>query len=111
MYAVIETGGKQYKVSKGDVIEVEKLPVKVGGKVEIDKVLMIVNGDKSKIGKPYVKNAKAVAKVMAQDKSAKVLVFHYKAKKNIRKRYGHRQPFTRLLIEQVVEKVEEKAGE
>lgn len=101
MHAIIETGGKQYKVTEGDVIEVEKLPLEVGATVDLEKVLMIIDGDKVKIGKPYVKEAKATAKVLAQDKSDKILVFRYKPKKNIRKRYGHRQPVTRLLIEKV----------
>ena len=101
MYAIIECGGKQYRVQVGDEIRVEKLAVEVGETVDIDKVLLI-SGDDVVVGKPYVDGAKVSCKVLNQDKSKKVLVFHYKAKKNIRKRYGHRQPFTSILIEKII---------
>ncbi len=105
MYAVIECGGKQYRVQEGDFLKVEKLPVAVGSNVTIDKVLLI-GGEQTVIGNPFVEGAKVVASVLNQDKNKKILVFHYKAKKNIRVRYGHRQPFTGLLIQKIV-----KAGE
>ena len=100
MYAIIECGGKQYRVQEGDAIRVEKLAVEVGATVDIDKVLLI-SGDDVVVGKPYIEGAVVSCKVLNQDKSKKVLVFHYKAKKNIRKKYGHRQPFTSILIEKI----------
>lgn len=97
MYAIIETGGKQYTVEAGDKIRVEKLDVKEGDKVTFDKVLF-VSGDDAKIGTPYVQGAKVEAKVLAQDKAKKVVVYKYKAKKNERKKNGHRQPYTLVEI-------------
>jgi large subunit ribosomal protein L21 len=101
MYAVIECGGKQYRVQEGDLIKVEKLTAEVDSSFEIDKVLLI-GGETTLIGTPYVEGATVYCKVMHHDKDKKILVFHYKAKKNIRKRYGHRQPFTSLLVEKIV---------
>ena len=97
MYAIIETGGKQYVVEAGDKIKVEKLDVKEGDKVTFDKVLF-VSGDDAKIGAPYVEGAKVEAKVLAQGKAKKVVVYKYKAKKNERKKNGHRQPYTLVEI-------------
>ena len=97
MYAIVETGGKQYKVSQGEIINVEKLEAKVGEQVKLN-VLMTVNGDKVVNGNPYVKNAEVVAEVVEHGKSDKVLVFKYKPKKNERKKQGHRQPYTALKI-------------
>ena len=97
MYALIETGGKQYTVEAGDKIKVEKLDVKEGDKVTFDKVLF-VSGDDAKIGAPYVEGAKAEAKVLAPGKAKKVVVYKYKAKKNERKKNGHRQPYTLVEI-------------
>lgn len=95
MYAVIVSGGKQYKVSEGDVIEVEKLDAKTGDQVEMP-VLLTVDGDKVVAGKDVT--VKATAEVLGQGKDKKIIVFKYKAKKNIRKKQGHRQPFTRVKI-------------
>ncbi len=100
MYAIIESGGKQYRVSEGDVVRVEKINAAVGSTVVIDKVLML-GGEKIYVGTPVVDGAVVSCKVLQQDKEKKILVFHYKAKKNIRKRYGHRQPFTSLLVESI----------
>jgi large subunit ribosomal protein L21 len=100
MYAIIECGGKQYRVQEGDLFRVEKLSVEVGSTVAIEKVLLL-GGDKTEIGSPVVDGAKVTCRVMNQDKEKKVIVYHYKAKKNIRKRYGHRQPFTSLLVEKI----------
>ncbi len=100
MYAIIECGGKQYRVQEGDLVRVEKLAVEVGSSVTIDRVLL-VGGETTKVGTPVVAGARVTCRVMNQDKEKKVLVFHYKAKKNIRKTYGHRQPFTSLLIEKI----------
>ncbi|MCH3914074.1 MAG: 50S ribosomal protein L21 [Acidaminococcaceae bacterium] len=98
MYAIIQTGGKQYRVSQGDVIEVEKLDVEEGKEVVFDKVLTVVNDADVKVGKPCVEGAKVTAKVAKQGKAAKVLVFKYRAKSNYRKRQGHRQPYTQVEI-------------
>ena len=97
MYAIITTGGKQYKVSQDDVITVEKLDAKVGDKINLD-VMMLVDGDKVTNGNPLVKNAEVVAEVLEHGKEDKIVVFKYKAKKNYRRKQGHRQPFTALKI-------------
>lgn len=99
MYAIIENGGKQYKVSEGDVLKVEKLPAEVGAEVTFN-VVMVSDGNGVKVGSD-VKNAKVTAKVEAQDKFKKIIVFKYKAKKNERKKQGHRQPFTAVKIEKI----------
>ena len=97
MYAIIETGGKQYVVEAGDKIRVEKLDVKEGDNVTFDKVLF-VSGDEPEVGAPYVDGAKVEAKVLAQGKAKKVVVYKYKSKKNERKKNGHRQPYTLVEI-------------
>ena len=97
MYAIIETGGKQYTVEAGNKIRVEKLAAKEGDVVTFDKVVF-VSGDEPKVGTPYVEGAKVEAKVLAQDKAKKVVVYKYKAKKNERKKKGHRQPYTLVEI-------------
>ena len=97
MYAIIETGGKQYTVEAGDKLRVEKLDAKEGDVVTFDKVVF-VSGDEPKVGTPYVEGAKVEAKVLAQDKAKKVIVYKYKAKKNERKNRGHRQPYTLVEI-------------
>ena len=100
LYAIIETGGKQYKVQKGDVLHVENLNVGEGEMVVFDKVLLASGDDGAiKLGKPYVEGASVSAKVLKNGKSKKIIVFKYKPKKNIRKKKGHRQPFTRVEIE------------
>ncbi len=96
MYAIITTGGKQYKVSQDAIINVEKIDAKVGDKINLD-VLMLV-GDKVTTGNPFVKDAEVLAEVVEHGKAAKIVVFKYKAKKNYRKKQGHRQPFTTLKI-------------
>lgn len=102
MYAVVVTGGKQYRVSEGDVIYVEKLDAEVDSTVEVGNVLLVGkdNGEVV-VGKPVVEGAKVEAKVLAQGKNKKVLVFKYKRKKDYRKRQGHRQPYTKLSIEKI----------
>ena len=97
MYAIIECGGKQYKVAKDDLVRVEKLDAEVGAKVELKTLLVADDNGNVKAGEAC-KKAKVLAEVSAQGKAAKVLVFHYKSKKQIRKRQGHRQPFTELKI-------------
>ena len=98
MYAIIKTGGKQYRVQEGDNIFVEKLDADVDSNVVFDQVLAVVNDGDVKVGAPVVEGAKVTAKVLAQGKEKKILVFKYKAKSNYRKRQGHRQPFTRVEI-------------
>lgn len=101
MYAIIETGGKQLKVTKGDTIFVEKLDVEEGSTFEFTDVVAL-GGDKVKLGKPFVKGAKVVAKVEKQGRSKKIVVFKYKPKKNYRKKQGHRQSYTKLVIEDIL---------
>ncbi|AKX93310.1 50S ribosomal protein L21 [Moorella thermoacetica] len=101
MYAIIMTGGKQYRVSEGDTLRVEKLPAEVGEKVVLDKVLAVGEGADLKVGNPYVEGAKVTASVQAQDKAPKIIVFKYKPKKNYRRKQGHRQPYTQLQIEKI----------
>ena len=103
MYAVIETGGKQYRVSEGDAISVEKFPYQVGDEVEFDRVLL-VSGEKGvTIGQPVVKGAKVVAKVESEGRGPKILVWKYRPKQRYRRRQGHRQAYTCLRIEKIVQ--------
>ena len=101
MYAIIETGGKQYKVSEGDVLMVEKLDTAEGEAVGFDRVLTVVKDGEVVVGKPLVAGAKVTAQVVEHGKGKKILVFKYKAKSNYRKRQGHRQPFTKIRIEKI----------
>ena len=101
MYAVIKTGGKQYKVAQGDKLRVEKLTASVGDTVTFDEVLL-VGGDAIKIGAPLVAGAKVEAKVVAQDREKKIIVFKFRRRKNYRRKNGHLQPFTALQIVNIV---------
>ncbi|MBO5101206.1 MAG: 50S ribosomal protein L21 [Clostridia bacterium] len=101
MFAIFVTGGKQYKVAEGDVIFVEKLGVAEGEKVTFDKVLC-VNGETLSVGAPYVEGATVVASVVKNGKSKKIDVIKYKAKKNEKKKIGHRQPYTKIQITSIV---------
>lgn len=101
MVAIFVTGGKQYKVTEGDVIFVEKLGVAEGETVSFDQVLAVVDGENSKFGAPTVDGASVSAKVIKNGKSKKIIVQKMKAKKNYRRRQGHRQPYTRLQIESI----------
>lgn len=100
MKAVVETGGKQYYVTEGTILYVEKLDAEAGSKVELDKVLMV----NDKVGNPYVDGAKVIGEVVKQGKNKKIIVFKYNAKKNYRKKQGHRQPYTKIEIKKIVEK-------
>ncbi|MDU2131792.1 MAG: 50S ribosomal protein L21 [Finegoldia magna] len=100
MFAIIKTGGKQYKVSEGDVIKVEKIEAEAGDKIEFDQVLMVA-GDDVKVGSPVVEGAKVSAEVLDQNKDKKIVIFKFKAKKNYRKKKGHRQPYTLVKIEKI----------
>ena len=101
MYAIIQTGGKQYRVSEGDVVSIEKLTAAEGEEVVFDQVLTVVSDSDIKIGKPVVEGAKVTAKVLEHGKGKKILVFKYKAKSNYRKRQGHRQPYTKVEISKI----------
>ena len=101
MYAIIKTGGKQYKVSEGVEIIVEKLDVEEGAQVTFDEVLTVVDGDNVKIGQPKVESAKVTGTVVKNGKGPKIRIFKYKHKTNYRRRMGHRQPFTKVKIEKV----------
>ena len=98
MYAIIETGGKQYKVKEGDVITVEKLPAEAGTAYTFDKVLSVVNGDNASFGAPYISGASVAAQVLGDGKGKKLVVYKFKSKKNYHRKKGHRQPFTKLKI-------------
>ena len=102
MYAVIKTGGKQYRVSPGDSVEVEKLPQEVGEQIELDQVLLVASGSDTKIGQPLVEGAKVKATVTRQAKGRKVVIFKYRPSKRYRRKKGHRQHYTRLRIDEIV---------
>ena len=101
MYAIIETGGKQYKVNEGDVIFVEKLEVAEGDKITFDRVLVVSDADGIKVGAPVVEGATVTANVVKNGKGKKVVVMTYKPKKNEKRKMGHRQPYTKVQIEKI----------
>lgn len=101
MYAIIETGGKQYKVKEGDVITVEKLGISEGESYTFESVLAVSNGDDFNFGTPFVKGASVNASVLGEGKAKKVIIYKYKPKKGFHKKKGHRQPFTELKIEKI----------
>lgn len=101
MEAIIETGGKQFRVAEGDTITVEKLPVEAGGQVVFDRILTVNKDGELMVGRPVVEGAQVVGKVLEHGKARKIIVFKYKAKKNYRRKQGHRQPQTRVLIEKI----------
>jgi large subunit ribosomal protein L21 len=102
VYAVVETGGKQYKVSAGETVEVEKLPFEVGERVELDRVLLVADGDEVRVGQPTVEGAKVLATVVGHGKDKKVIIFKYMPKERYRRKKGHRQFHTQLKIEQII---------
>ncbi len=103
MYAVIQCGAKQYRISEGDVINVETLPNAVGDEVRLDRVLLISDESGVKVGQPLVKDAKVLTRVEAIEKARKILVWKYRPKQRYRRRRGHRQTYTRLRIEKIVQ--------
>ena len=102
IYAIIETGGKQYKVTPGEIIDVERLDVTEGNTIELDKVLLIAEGDKVTVGRPTVDGAKVIATSQGEGKGKKIIVFKYKPKVRYQKKTGHRQLHTRLVIDKIV---------
>ncbi len=102
MYAIIETGGKQYKVAEGDILRVELLKAEEASEMEINKVIAVEKEGKLEFGKPYLEGAKVFCKVLSHGKGKKVVVFRYKPKKNQRVKNGHRQPFTKIQVEKIM---------
>lgn len=100
-YAIVETGGKQYKVAEGQTIDVEKLPAEPGEEVRLDRVLLVNRDGDVQVGRPTVEGASVVARVAGQRRGRKILVFKYKPKKNYRRRAGHRQSYTRLVVQKI----------
>ncbi len=98
MFAVVKTGGKQYKVAEGDIVRVEKLPGEAQAKVELAEVLMICDGAKVSVGAPFVKGASVAAEIVEQKRTAKLIIFKKKRRQNYRRRNNHRQDFTVLKI-------------
>lgn len=101
MYVIVKTGGKQYKAAKDELLTVEKINGEAGDAVELGEVVMVCDGDKVTMGSPFIKGAKVKATIVRQGKAKKINGFNYKAKKNVRKRWGHRQPQTILRVTEV----------
>ncbi len=101
MYAIIETGGKQYKVEEGMELYIEKLDVEAGDSVSFDKILLVSKDGKVQVGSPTVANATVTGKVEKHGRGQKIIVFKYKSKKNYKRKQGHRQPFTKVVIEKI----------
>ncbi len=109
MYAIIESCGKQYKVSEGDVVFFEKLDTELGKKVTFKEVVLVSDDKKVEVGAPYVKGAKVEGKVVEHGKGKKIIVYKYKAKKNYRRTQGHRQPYTKVQITKIALAAEKAA--
>lgn len=101
MYAIIETGGKQYRAVEGKTIRVEKLPVEKGEEVKFDRVLMFNDGKETQFGKPYLDSCSVEGKVLNSGRGKKITVFKFKRKKNYRRKQGHRQPYTDVMINKI----------
>jgi large subunit ribosomal protein L21 len=101
MYAVLSTGGKQYKVEEGDVLRIEKIPGEIGSSISFDKVLMLSDGEKVRVGAPLLDGISVSGHIVEQDKAKKILVFKYKRRKNYRRKQGHRQPYTAVKIDSI----------
>ena len=101
MYAIVETGGKQYQVEEGRYVDVELLGEEADAKIVFDKVVMIVNGKKSKVGQPYVEKATVEGTIVEHDRAKKVIVYKQRPKKGYRRKYGHRQGFARVMINKI----------
>ena len=101
MYAIIQTGGKQYRVAPGEVVKVEKLPGKAGDAVTFDRVLLTSDGENVSLGNPYLENTKVLGRIARHGKNKKIVVFKYKKRKDYRKKQGHRQDFTIIRVENI----------
>lgn len=101
MYAIIQTGGKQYKVTEGSVLKIEKLNVEPGDRLTLDQVLMVSDDNEVRVGDPLVANAQVIATVLEQGREKKVVVYKYKKRKNYRRKQGHRQPYTKIKVEKI----------
>ena len=101
MFAIVETGGKQYKVSPGTKLKVEKLEAEAGANLSLDKVLLVADGEEVKLGTPYVEGAKVATKVLSQGRHDKKIVFKYHSKTRYKKKKGHRQPYTELEVKSI----------
>ena len=101
MYAVVATGGKQYKVQEGEILRVEKLDGEIGSEVAFDQVLMLSDGEKVQIGQPVVEGAQVKAHIVEQGRAKKIIVFKYKRRKRYRRKHGHRQPYTTVKIDAI----------
>ena len=110
MYAIVATGGKQYKVREGDILRVEKLEGDIGDSISFDKVLMFSDGESVELGRPVLENVSVNGHIVKQDKSNKILVFKYKSRVHYRRRQGHRQQYTLLEVKKIVTKSGEKDG-
>lgn len=102
MFAIVKTGGKQLKAAKDEILVIEKIDGEAGTKIDLDEVVMVVDGTSVKVGSPFVKGAKVKAEIVRQGKAPKINAFNYKAKKNVRKRWGHRQPQTFVKVLDVI---------
>jgi len=102
VYVVVETSGKQYKISAGEIIDVDKLPLEVGEKVELDRVLLVADGEEVRVGQPTIEGAKVLATVTDHVKGPKIIVFKYRPRERYRLKKGHRQAYTRLMIDEIV---------
>ncbi len=111
MYAIVETGGKQYPVEEGRYIDLELLDAKQDEKVTFDKIVMLVNGKKSKVGQPYVTGASVEGTVVKHDKAKKIIVFKQRPKKGYRKKQGHRQQYTRVMITKIRTSAKKESAE
>ena len=101
MYAVVKTGGKQYRIKTGETLRVEKIPGDVGQSVDFDQVLMLADGEKVHIGQPLVENVAVKGHIVEQGKARKIIVFKYKRRKRYRRKQGHRQPYTAIKIDSI----------
>ncbi len=111
MYAIVETGGKQYQVEEGRYVDIELLDGEKDSKVVFDKIVMIVNGKKSKVGQPYVSGASAEGKIVLHGRSKKIIVYKQRPKKGYRKKQGHRQGYTRVMISKIRTSAKKSAEE
>lgn len=102
MFAIVQTGGKQYRVSPGDILRVERLPGVKGEEVSLEQVLLVAQGDEVQVGRPLVPGARVVAEILRQGKAKKIIVFKKKRRKNYRRKQGHRQLYTALQIKEIV---------